>query len=100
MKDEEHTPNQELDYGQFLNWVAQDDWIAKRKKLLRCECSDHHDHDFGEHCPEFMTTLARLESISLQNKNIVFTPLRSADIDEAGSGGVRRLVGTYCGGHQ
>ena len=32
MKDEEHTPTLELDYGQFLNWVAQDDWIAKRKK--------------------------------------------------------------------
>lgn len=92
----------ELDYGQFFNWVAPQDWIARRENLLSCDTYDDDssddssddDDDFSdEDCQEFMDTIARIESISLQDGKIVFSPVRDAVADTGDKdGGHRRLL--------
>jgi len=69
----------ELEYGQFLNWIAPDDWIARHENLLDCDYYDDHGDNFDKHdCQEIIKTLARLERISILDKKIVFTPIRSS----------------------
>ena len=69
-----------MEFGQFLNWVAPQDWIDRKENLLDCNRVDKHDDDFDRRdCQELMSVLGRLESISLQDGQIVLTPRRSED---------------------
>merc|ERR1712179_783860 len=83
---EEGKPVLELDYGQFLNWLAPDDWIERRENLLKCESYDHHHHhhhhDADKDCLEFMDTIARLESITIQDSKFIFKPIRNNNNEE------------------
>lgn len=96
----------ELDFGQFLNWVAPDDWIARRENLLNCDNMKEHCHhgssssssdssssdsgdssdDDDEDCQEVVDTLTRLESIKIQDGQLVFTPIRDNSISTTTTG--------------
>ena len=73
------TPTLELQYGQFVNWVAPDDWIAKKENLLDCDDDD-------DDCNGFLTVLEGIESISIEDRQIV---VRARG--KSATGGGRRL---------
>mmetsp|Transcript_12191 Transcript_12191/g.26883 ORF Transcript_12191/g.26883 Transcript_12191/m.26883 type:complete len:416 (+) Transcript_12191:1-1248(+) len=103
-------PVLEMDYGQFLNWVAPEDWISKRENLLSCDDHDgchgkhhhhrhhhhkeraHHHDDHDEDCEEFMAALARIEHITVEDKKIIFTPVREVVPAAVNEDGVEEKV--------
>lgn len=91
----------ELQYGQFLNFVAPADYISKHENLLDCD-SDHHGcrgrHGHGHHhrkhqgrnhqehynraddeCEEFMDAIGRLQSVKIEEGKMIFTPMGKAE---------------------
>jgi hypothetical protein len=88
----ERIPVLEMEYGQFLNWVAPDDWLERKTNLLRCDewdssssSSSSSSDDSGDgfdwdddDCQEFMDTLARVGSVQFQEGQIVVEPHRKA----------------------
>jgi len=73
-----NTPMLNLEYGQFMNWLVPQDWIDRRGNLISCNNIDKHDDDFDRRdCQELMAPLGRLESITVQDGKIVFTPYRN-----------------------
>lgn len=71
--------------GQFYNWVAPPDYIAKHENLLDHVCDDDDMDD--EDCKDVMTFLDGLERVSIGDQTITFHARSS------GNGG-RRLVST------
>lgn len=57
--------------GQFYNWVAPPDYIAKKENLLDHVCDDDDDED-DEDCRDFMTFLDGLEQVSIGDQKITF----------------------------
>lgn len=74
------------DYGQLLNWVIPDDWIAERNNLLTCDEED--DDEDREECEAFMEIVGRLEG-RLEQNQIVLHALETTSDD---GGGNRRLA--------
>jgi hypothetical protein len=74
------------DYGQLLNWVIPDDWIAERNNLLTCDEED--DDEDREECEAFMEIVGRLEG-RLEHNQIVLHALETTSDD---GGGNRRLA--------
>lgn len=82
-------PIMNVEYGQFLNWVAPQDWIDRHENILDCNNVDKDDDDFDrKDCRELMAVLGRLESISFHDEKIVFKARRSGG-QQLTDGGVR-----------
>uniref|UniRef100_A0A7S2VA41 Uncharacterized protein n=1 Tax=Entomoneis paludosa TaxID=265537 RepID=A0A7S2VA41_9STRA len=90
----EASPTVRLEYGQFLNWLVPNDWIAQQQNLWSCEWSmdcdhhrDHHHHQarknyhHGEKdtkdCQIILETLNRIASVSIHDGEIVVKPKRA-----------------------
>jgi hypothetical protein len=91
----ERIPVLEMEYGQFLNWVAPDDWLERKTNLLRCDTWDNSsssssssddsgdDHGFDwddEDCQEFMDSLSRIGSVQIEEGKIVVEPRSHKDV--------------------